>query len=94
MLTAHANTPIHEFIAQLRTYVIALGLGPQVVDCVDRLADVDELEREHEAALVDAEDDAATKTKSEIIEAIDSWLLEHNIPTESVDSLYDAIEAV
>jgi len=44
MLRAHANTPVSEFIAQLRTYVIAMGLSTQVVDIVDELADMDEIE--------------------------------------------------
>ena len=44
MLTAHAKTTAEDFLAQLRTYVIAMGLSTQVVDCVDNLIGIDELE--------------------------------------------------
>ena len=49
MLTAHANTTAEDFLAQLRTYVIAMGLSPMVVDCVDNLIGIDELENQHAA---------------------------------------------
>jgi len=55
MLYAHANTPTKDFIAQLRTYVIAMNLSPMVVDCVDNLVGADELESEHEAELENVE---------------------------------------
>ncbi len=78
MLTAHANTPIDEFIAQLRTYVIALGLSTQVVDCVDRLADADDMEGVHAEELRDAEETAVREgrnsMKDEILAAVNCWL--------------------
>jgi hypothetical protein len=57
MLRAHANMPIDEFIAQLRTYVIALGLSTQVVDCVDRLADAYEVEDRRALELQESEEE-------------------------------------
>ncbi len=78
MLTAHANTPIDEFIAQLRTYVIALGLSPQVVDCVDRLSGVDEIEDRHAAGISEAEDEGESRgrqsMKDEILAEVTQWL--------------------
>ncbi len=78
MLTAHANTPIDEFIAQLRTYVIALGLSPQVVDCVDRLADADGMEDAHAEELRIAEEEAEKRgresMKEEILADVNRWL--------------------
>lgn len=78
MLTAHANTPSKEFIAQLRTYVIAMGLSTQVVDCVDNLCGADDLEVQHEAEVRKAEDDAlsdgAENMKRKILEVVNRWL--------------------
>lgn len=78
MLRAYANTPIDEFIAQLRTYVIAMGLSQAVVDCVDQLADRDRLENEHAVQLENAEEDGyargAEETKNRILTAVNTWL--------------------
>jgi hypothetical protein len=78
MLRAHANMPIADFIAQLRTYVIAMGLSTQVVDCVDSLRVITELEDEHAAELQEAEEqaeeDGRSSMKAEILSAVDRWL--------------------
>ena len=70
--------PIADFIAQLRTYVIAMGLSTQVVDCVDRLADADKLEGEHAEELAEAEEEATKEgrqeMKDEILAAVNEWL--------------------
>ncbi len=73
MLTAHARTTAEDFIAQLRTYVIAMGLSPQVVDCVDNLIGIDELESCHEKELQECEDE----TKEEILSAVKDWAVEY-----------------
>ena len=67
MLRAHYNMPAADFIAQLRTYVIAMGLSPQVVDAVDRLQGVDENEDRHALEIQEAEEQAAKEMKDEII---------------------------
>lgn len=70
--------PSQEFIAQLRVYVIALGLGPAVVDLVDNLIGADDSEGKHAAELESAEEDGEKRgresMKSEIIDDINSWL--------------------
>jgi hypothetical protein len=94
MLRAHANMPIKDFISQLRTYVIAMGLSPQVVDCVDRLADEDAIEEKHAAELQEAEDARERETKDEILEAVEEWLDEYADFSESQRaSLLNAIKA-
>lgn len=70
MLTAHANTPIDEFIAQLRTYVIAMNLSTQVVDCVDRLAGVDEIEGRHDLELQEAEEQSEKRGRESMKDEI------------------------
>ena len=78
MLRAYANMPIADFIAQLRTYVIALGLSPQVVDCVDRLSGADEIEDRHAAELETAEEEAEKRgresMREEILADVNRWL--------------------
>ena len=51
MLRAYEGMTSSEFIAQIRTYVIAMGLGPQVVDQVDNLAGRDEIEDKKQETL-------------------------------------------
>ncbi len=64
--------------AELRTYVIALGLSPQVVDCVDKLSGVDEIEDRHAAEISEAEDEAEERgresMKEEILADVNRWL--------------------
>lgn len=78
MLTAHASTPAKDFIVQLRTYVIAMGLSTQVVDCVNNLCGADDLEDQHAAEVRKAEDDAlsdgAKNMKREILKVVNRWL--------------------
>ena len=74
MLTAHANTTAKDFIAQLRTYVIAMGLSSRVVDCVDNLMGVDEAEEVSGDLLDDAKLDGRTDMKAEILAAVHAWL--------------------
>lgn len=74
MLTAHASTTSDDFIAQLRTYVIALGLSPLVVDCVDKLTGVDDLEKQSEEELDEAEAEAREGMKAEILSEVNAWL--------------------
>jgi hypothetical protein len=73
MLRAHYNMPAADFIAQLRTYVIAMGLSPQVVDAVDNLAGADDLEEDHLERLREAKDDGAMEAKNEIKAAVEKW---------------------
>jgi hypothetical protein len=93
MLRAHANTTADEFLAQLRTYVIALGLGTQVVDCVDNLMGIDELEDEHKAELRQAEDDSAVLMKNEIVEAVRKWACT-SLDEDTMKELLEVIEDV
>lgn len=84
MLRAHANMPIADFIAQLRTYVIAMGWGTQVVDCVDDLTGISELEHEHA--------DERDSVKEEIIA-----LIEHELdanPDLSAEAILGLIEGI
>ena len=78
MLTAHANTTAEDFLVQLRTFVIAMGLSPMVVDCVDNLIGIDELENQHAANLEEAESGAELRgresMKTEILGALNAWL--------------------
>ena len=80
MLTAHANTTADDFLAQLRTYVIAMGLSTQVVDCVDNLIGIDELENQHAANLEEAKSEAEIcgreSMKREILDALNAWIKE------------------
>lgn len=69
MLRAHANMPIEDFIAQLRTYVIAMGLSPMVVDCVDNLTGADELDAE-----------SAEEMRDDIIKAVRQYFDDHPSP--------------
>ncbi len=69
MLRAHYNMPAADFIAQLRTCVIAMGLGPQVVDAVDDLCGVDDLD-----------DDSAEEMRTDILNAVEKYFDEHPSP--------------
>jgi hypothetical protein len=83
MLRAHYNMPSADFIAQLRTYVIAMNLGPQVVDQVDRLQDADELQAVHEKEM--------QETKDDILKAVKAWADESTGP-ETKKALLAVIE--
>lgn len=78
MLRAYDGMPSDDFISQLRTFVIALGLGPQVVDQVDKLTSFEEAEDALAAELVKAKDEdvksGRTDMKTEILEAVTKWL--------------------
>jgi hypothetical protein len=93
MLVAHANTSSADFIAQLRTFVIAFGCSPMVVDCVDNLAGVDDNEEQHAKELRELEDDTARDTKNAILEAVDAWLEDKPTLAPLQKSLLDAIRA-
>lgn len=69
MLRAHYNMPAADFIAQLRTYVIAMGLSPQVVDAVDNLCGADEFDA-----------DSAEEMRGDILEAVKKYFDEHPSP--------------
>lgn len=84
MLVAHANTTAEDFIAQLRTYVIAMGLSQQVVDCVDDLEVPDEAYR-----------DGAKDMKAAILEAVETWcneqfLFPENLKTTLIAAIKEA----
>ena len=74
MLRAHEHMPISDFIAQLRTYVIAMGFSTQVVDCVDRLTGVDEIEDQRASLEEAAESDGRQSMKDEILAGMNRWL--------------------
>ena len=78
MLRAHYNMPAADFIAQLRTYVIAMGLSPQVIDAVDNLCGADENENQHAVELEQAESEVESRgresMKKEILDAVNHWL--------------------
>ena len=82
MLRAYANMPIADFIAQLRTYVIAMGLSTQVVDCVDRLTDVDEMKDAHADELREAEEESEQRGRKSMKAEIIDLLSEHMIGQE------------
>lgn len=85
--------PIQDFIAQLRTYVIAMGLSPMVVDCVDNLRDVDELEKQHETELQENENRVMVETKDIITSAVERWVDEHGDLSEAqINSLLNAVK--
>jgi len=76
----HCNTSSDEFIAWLRYNAIKGGMPPQFIDCVDRLASVEDLEAELADAgdeLVDAErdrDDLLEELEA-LVKALDENLL-------------------
>jgi hypothetical protein len=82
MLRAHYNMPAADFIAQLRTYVIAMGLSPQVVDAVDNLQGLDENEDRHALEIQEVEEQAEKhgreSMKAEIIGEMTRWLESHS----------------
>jgi hypothetical protein len=82
MLRAWHNRPVDDFIAQLRTYVIAMDLSPQVVDAVDNLAGANEFEDQYAAELEQAENEAESRgresMKTEIIGEMTRWLESHS----------------
>lgn len=81
MLRAYASTTADEFIAQLRTYVIAMGLDSRVVACVDNLTGIDDNENELAEAEAKGEKDGIATgrkdMKAEIIAAVTEWLESH-----------------
>ena len=101
MLTAHANTTAEDFLAQLRTYVIAMGLSTQVVDCVDNLIGIDELENQHAANLEEAESEAKSRgresMKNESLGALNAWLENqenHDLIAAPCEAMIKEIEGV
>jgi hypothetical protein len=93
MLRAYYNMPAADFIAQLRTYVIAMGLGPQVVDAVDNLTGIDYIEGERAAAIQQAEDDARVLLKQEILYTVGKWA-PTSLDEETMKQLLAVIEEV
>lgn len=98
MLRAYENMPAEEFIEQLRTFVIALGLGTPVVDQIDRVEAFDE--DAHAEELTKVEDEATTsgrtEMKQEIIEAVTRWLEEqpnYDLIAAPCEALLAVIEA-
>ncbi len=100
MLRAYSGMPADEFISQLRTYVIAMGLGPQVVDCVDNLTGIDADEDEHAIALQEAEEQGEKhgreSMKEEMIADVTRWLedrsTDDNAGVEAVLALLEKVE--
>lgn len=84
MLTAHANTSATEFLAQLRTFVIAMGLSPTVVDCVDGLVGADELEEKHTAELEEVQEKYTQRgresMKKEILRGVEKYFNDRPSP--------------
>lgn len=78
MLRAYLSMPAEEFIAQLRVYVIAMGLSPQVIEAVDNLIGLKELEHSNEIEVEDAEERGEkrgrTSMKKEMIDDVTKWL--------------------
>ena len=93
MLTAHANTTVKDFTAQLRTYVIALGCSAQVVDCVDKLGDADEIEERRDVELQEAKENAGKEMKEEILAAVRGWGAA-SLGEVTMNELIDIIEEV
>lgn len=78
MLSAHTNMTSDEFISQLRTFAIAFGCGPQVIDMIDSLEGIGDRDAEHAKELDDVETEA-TKTgrqemHEEIVKAVEKLL--------------------
>lgn len=88
MLRAHENMPTNEFVAQLRTFVIALGLSPQVIDQVDNLdgAHEEELNKVEE----EAEERGRESMKEEILAAVNRWIEDQ----PDYEKIGDASEAI
>jgi len=98
MLTAHANTTAEDFIAQLRTFVIAMGLSPMVVDCVDGLVGADELEEKHTAELEEVQEKYTQRgresMKAEILFLVSRKLDdEPSMSGEDLATFLDKVEA-
>ena len=95
MLTAHANTTADDFIAQLRTYVIAMGSSTAVVDCVDNLIGTEDAEEASEDELNEVEAGARKDMKDEILTAVNQWFEDQfNFPEALKISLRAALEKV
>ncbi len=92
MLTAHYNMPTADFIAQLRTYVIAMGLSPQVVDAVDNLCGADEIEGRRALELQEAEDETEKETKDSILIAVKEWAA-NNLAEDAMNELLAVVES-
>lgn len=86
MLTAHANTTSEDFLAQLRTFVIAFGCSAQVVDCVDNLVGASDFESIHEKELQECEDE----TRIKILTAVKGWAAE-SLGEDAMKELLDVI---
>ena len=91
MLTAHANTTADDFIAQLRTYVIAMGLSTAVVDRVDNLIGTEDAEEASEDELNKVEADARKDMKNEILAAVRGWATT-SLGEETMEELLSVIE--
>jgi hypothetical protein len=96
MLRAYYNMPSADFVAQLRTYVIAMGLGPQVVDAVDNLTGVDEIEDQHAEELEDAENESERRgresMKTEMLSLVSRVLADN--PDLSIADVITLLEEV
>lgn len=102
MLRAYSKMPADEFIAQLRVYVIAMGLSPQVVDCVDNLRGGDDIEYAHTAEVEDAGEDGEKRgresMKEEMVAAVTNWIENHPAyemvkgPCEAILKLLESIK--
>lgn len=102
MLRAYSNMPADEFIAQLRTYVIAMGSGPRVVDCVDNLKGVNDEDDEHSTELYAAEEkgekSGQDSMKQEVINVVTRWIEDQpnhdeiSKPAEAILKLLENIE--
>lgn len=97
MLRAYSTMPADEFIAQLRVYVIAMGLSPAVVDCVDDLTGIGEFEDKHAEELETVEQEAEKRgresMKEEIINDVTSALnRDPDLSADQILTLLDDVE--
>lgn len=65
MLRAYAGMPSEEFVAQLRTFVITLGLPQQVIDCVDNLKGITDDEDERAESETKIEEEAEERGRKD-----------------------------
>ena len=94
MLRAYYSMPPSEFMAQLRTYVIAMGLGPQVVDAVDNLIGADEFEELKQQKLDEIEMENRTGMKEDILDAVKAWFDNQDMPLlkDELITIIDEVE--
>ncbi len=97
-MRAYANMPMRDFVDQIHAIALKAGAKPLVMDMIDQLADTpsaDEIERDQEKAVEEAEDEGDSRGRRVMWEfcfdAVDDALQALDLPEETRDAVLQVL---